>query len=279
MRRTLKVSSLTLPSGITLPYVEQGDRSATTLVLVHALADSWRIFEPVLGSLPDSIHALVPTQRGHGDASKPAAGYRSTDFSADLLDFLDELSVESAVIAGASSGGLVTQRFAIDHPERVRGLVLLGAPLRLGDKERVRQLWDDVIARLSDPVDSEFVRGFGGQIALHVAPELFETLVEESLKAPARVWQEAYESAMVDDFSAELGRISAPTLVLWGDQDSLLTREDEETLVRGIPDAHLVVYEGVGHLLYLEQPVRVARDLAAFMQGLEPRGDVEPERG
>ena len=268
MRRALRVSSLTLPSGVTLPYAEQGDRSRTALVLVHALADSWRIFEPVLGSLPESIHALAPTQRGHGDASKPAVGYRSTDFSADLLAFLDALSIKSAVIAGASSGGLVAPRFAIDHPERLSGLVLLGAPLRLGDKERVWRLWDDVISQLSDPVDPEFVRGFSEQIAQHVAPALFETLVEESLKAPARVWQQVYEGAMVDDFSAELNRISAPTLVLWGNRDSLLTREDEEIMVGEIPDARLVVYEGVGHLLYLEQPVRVAQDLADFMEAL-----------
>jgi len=268
MRNGLTVSSLTLPSGVILPYAEQGDRSQATLVLVHALADSWRIFEPVLGNLPESIHALAPTQRGHGDASKPAAGYRSTDFSADLLAFLDALSIESAVIAGASSGGLVAQSFAINHPERTRGLVLLGAPLRLGDKERVRQLWDDVISRMSDPIDPEFVRGFGGQVAQHVAPGLFETLVEESLKVPARVWREAYEGVMVDDFSAELSRISAPTLVLWGNRDPLLTLEDEEILVRDIPEARLLVYEGVGHLLYLEQPVRVAQDLADFMKAL-----------
>jgi len=268
MRKGLTVSWLTLPSGVTLPYVEQGDRSRTTLVLVHALADSWRIFEPVLGTLPESIHALAPTQRGHGDASKPASGYRSTDFSADLLAFLDALSIESAVIAGASSGGLVAQRFAIDHPQRVRGLVLLGAPLRLGDKERVRQLWDDVISRLSDPIDPEFVRSFSEQIAQHVAPGLFEALVEESLKAPARVWKQVYEGAMIDDFSEELSRISAPTLVLWGNRDPLLPREDEETLVRDIPHARLVVYEGVGHLLYLEQPARVAQDLADFVNAL-----------
>lgn len=266
MRRGLRISSLTLPSGITLPYAEQGDHSRTTLMLVHALADSWRIFEPVLGSLPKSVHALAPTQRGHGDASKPAAGYRSTDFSADLLAFLDALSIESAVIAGASSGGLVAQRFAIDHPERTSGLALLGAPLRLGDKERVRQLWDDVMSRLSDPIDPQFVRGFAEEIAPHVAPALFERLVEESLKPPARVWQQVYQGAMADDFSAELSRITAPTLVLWGDRDPLLTREDEEMMVREIPDASLVVYEGVGHLLYLEQPERVAHDLADFME-------------
>jgi pimeloyl-ACP methyl ester carboxylesterase len=167
-----------------------------------------------------------------------------------------------------SSGGLVAQRFAIDHPERTLGLVLLGVPLRLGDKEPVRQLYSDVISRLTDPIDPVFVRDFNKQIAQHVPPELFESLVEVNLKAPARVWRQTFEGAMNDDFSAELECISAPTLVLWGDQDTLLTRDDEEALALEIPNARLVVYEGVGHLLYVEQPERVARDLAAFVEAV-----------
>jgi len=266
MSTGLRVSSVRLSSDLTLPYAEGGYPAGTGLVLVHALADSWRIFEPLLASLPPSIHAIAPTLRGHGDASKPESGYRSSDYSADILAFLDALSIESAVIAGASSGGLVAQRFAIDHPERTIGLALLGAPLRLGDKELVRQLWDDVISRLKDPIDPGFVRGFNEQIAQQVAPDLFERLVEENLKAPAHVWRETYRGVMLDDFAAELGGISAPTLVLWGDGDTLLPREDEETLARDIPSAHLLVYEGVGHLPYVEQPDRVARDLAEFIE-------------
>jgi len=269
MNSGFQASSLTLPSGLTLPYVEQGDPAGTTLVLIHAVADSWRIFEPLLADLPPAIHVLAPTQRGHGDASKPASGYRSSDFSADVLAFLDALAIERAVIAGGSSGGLVAQRFAIDHPERTRGLVLLGAPLRLSDKTHVRKLWDEVISRLQDPIDAEFVRGFDEQIAQHVPSELFEILVEENLKVPARVWREGFEGAMLDDFSAELVRISAPALILWGDQDALLTREDEETLCSEIPNARMVVYEGAGHLLYVEQPGRVAHDVAEFIESLE----------
>lgn len=269
MSDQLNVPSVALASGLVLPYAEQGDPSGITLVLVHAIADSWRIFAPVLAALPASIHVLVPTQRGHGEASKPETGYRSSDYAADLLEFLDALSVDSAVIAGASSGGLIAQRFAIDHPERTLGLALLGAPLRLGDKELARR-FGDTIAQLSDPIDPAFVRALNEQIAQHVARDVLATIMAENLKAPARVWQQTYEGALDDDFSGELARITAPALVVWGDRDTLLTRDEEETLARTIPNARLLVYEGIGHLVYVEQPARVAHDLAAFSDGLGP---------
>jgi non-heme chloroperoxidase len=100
-------------TGVRMPYYEQGDTLGTPLVLVHAFA---------------------PTMRGHGDASRPESGYRSSDFASDIAAFMEAVHIEAAVIAGGSSGGLVGQRFAIDFPDHTLGLVLLGAPLTLGNK-------------------------------------------------------------------------------------------------------------------------------------------------
>ena len=75
------VKSIELSSEVRLPYVEQGDISGTPVIFLHAIADSWHSFERVLPHLPDSIHAFVVTQRGHGDASRPADGYRPDDFA------------------------------------------------------------------------------------------------------------------------------------------------------------------------------------------------------
>ncbi|MCU0522788.1 MAG: alpha/beta fold hydrolase, partial [Anaerolineae bacterium] len=71
-------------SGLRMPYLEQGDPLGVPLVLVHAVGDSQRIFERLLDQLPRTIHAFAPTLRGHGDASRPTSGYRSSDFAADL---------------------------------------------------------------------------------------------------------------------------------------------------------------------------------------------------
>ena len=261
------LKSVELPNQVQLPYVEQGDPAGFPVLLLHAIADSWHAFEPVLTHLPNSIHAFALTQRGHGDASRPAAGYRVHDFATDLAAFMDAIQLEAAVIAGSSSGGFVARRFAIDHPERTLGLVLLGSPANLRDKPGVRELWDATVSKLTDPVDLGFVREFAASTLARPVPQaFFETIVQESLKVPAFVWRATIEGLIADDSFGELHTIKAPTLIIWGDQDAILPRSDQEALAAAIPGSRLVVYPGAGHAFYWEDPGRVASDLVAFVE-------------
>jgi non-heme chloroperoxidase len=266
---TLAARSIELSDELTLPYVETGDPSGVPIVLLHALADSRRSFEPVLACLPGSIHAFAPTQRGHGDASRPDSGYHPRDFAADLTAFMNAVDLERAVIVGGSSGGFIARRFAIDHPERTLGLVLLGSPRSLRDKPGVMEMWDSTLSRLTDPIDPTFVRQFAAStVAKPVPPEFLETIVQENLKVPARVWIETTRGLLDDDSADELSRITAPTLILWGEQDAFLAKSDQEALASAIPNSRLLLYPDTGHALYWEEPERVAQDLVAFAQSL-----------
>jgi pimeloyl-ACP methyl ester carboxylesterase len=260
-----------------MPYLEQGDPAARTVLFVHAVGDSGRAFEPVLAHLPASLHAVAPTLRGHGDASRPESGYRSADFAADLVTFLDALRIEEAVVVGGSSGGQVALRLTLDHPERVRGLVLLGSPLRLGDKPAVREAWDSTFSRLEDPIDPGFARGFVESVLARPVPDAsLETLFQETLKTPASVLKATLAALLEDDLTPQIGGVEAPTLVVWGDQDTVLPRSEQEALAAGIPGARLLVYEGGGHAFYWEDPARVAADVAAFADSLDAAHDDVP---
>ncbi|HWI45824.1 MAG TPA: alpha/beta fold hydrolase [Rubrobacter sp.] len=274
MKRTTVpvMKSVELPNGVAVPYAEQGDTSGYPVVLLHAIADSWRSFERVLSDLPESIHAFALTQRGHGDASRPARGYHSRDFAADLAAFMDALHLEAAVVVGGSSGGFVARRFAIDHPERTLGLVLLGSPAILRDKPGVLEMWDSTISELKDPISPDLVREFAEGTLTRPVPQAFlETIVQENLKAPARVWRATFEGLLEDDSLEELDKIKAPTLIVWGDRDAILPRSDQETLATAITGSRLLVYPGAGHAFYWEDPGRVASDLAAFIAELETK--------
>jgi len=272
------VRSVELPDQVRLPYVEQGDPLGVPVLLLHGITDSWRSFELVLPHLPAPIHAIALTQRGHGDASRPAAGYRSHDLAADLAAFMDALHLEPAVIVGASSGGVTARRFAIDYPERTLGLVLAGSPVTLRNKPGVRELWDSIISRLADPIDPGFVRKFAeGSTSQRVPPAFFEAMVQESLKVPAHVWKAATEGLLEEDHSAELGKIKTPTLIIWGDQDTF-TRSDQETLMAAIAGSRLVVYRGAGHSPHWEEPERFASDLVAFIKTLTIQGETSLQR-
>ncbi|GHA90233.1 alpha/beta fold hydrolase [Streptomyces termitum] len=254
-----------------LPYARTGrSGDGPPLVLVHGYADSWWAFEPVLRALPAAVRAYAPTQRGHGDADAPEEGYLPEDFADDLVALLDHLGIERAVLVGGSSGGVPARLVAGRRPDRVAGLVLLGTPALLADKPAATALWETV-RTLEDPVDRAFVEGFvRGPLAGRVAPGHLETLVEESMKLPARVWRETLRGLLETDLAATLTGILVPTLVVWGDRDPLLTRADQQLILDAVPDSRLLVHEGAGHLLYGEDPERVARELTAFAAA--PRG-------
>jgi pimeloyl-ACP methyl ester carboxylesterase len=265
------IKSVVLPSGVRLPYVEQGGRAGVPVVFLHGTSDSWRSFENVLPELPDWMRAIAVTQRGHGDADRPATGYRTQDFADDVAALMDALGLEKAFIVGHSMGGSIAQRFAIDHPARMLGLVLIGARASWHRHPGVLAL-GEAVATLSDPVDPDFVREFQlSTLARPISPAYLETVVAESLKLPARVWRAAFaECVFQADHTAELGSIATPTLLMCGGQDDF-ARDEQDTLVAAIPGASLLVYPDAGHALHWEEPQRFAADLAAFIGGIVAR--------
>lgn len=260
------IRSVELPNGVRLPYAEQGDDRGIPVVLLHGVTDSWRSFEPVLPHLPGAIRALALTQRGHGDADRPEH-YRFEDFAADVVAFLDALGIEAAVVVGHSMGSYVAQRFAMDHPDRTLALVLAGSFTTMRDNPVVLDLWQSTVSKLTDPIDPAFVREFQeSTIARPVPPALLDTVVQESLAVPARVWRAAFQAHIESDFSSRLGEISAPTLILWGDRDAICPRSEQDALAAQIAGARLVVWSGAGHALHWEEPGRFATELVAFIE-------------
>src|SRR5574341_1788925 len=154
------IRSVELPSGVRLQYVEQGDSRGVPVLFLHGVTDSWRSFERVLPYLPKSIHAFALTQRGHGDADRPATGYRTRDFAADVAAFMDALGLERAIIVGHSMGSTNAMRFAIDYPERTLGLVLVGSFATYRGNPAVLEFWETAVSRLTDSVDPGFAREF-----------------------------------------------------------------------------------------------------------------------
>ena len=259
--------SVELSDEVRLPYVEQGDDSGVPVLLLHGFASSWRSFEPVLQHLPESIHAFALTQRGHGEASKPAGGYHLRDLAADVAAFMDALQIETAVVVGHSMGSAVAQRFAADHPEKTLGLVLAGACVTWPDDPDVRAFWDSTVSKLSDPIDPGFLSSFGeGLFAQPIPQATFKALVEDVHKVPARVWKALWKGRLEEDLLGELDQIRAPALIVWGDRDARCPRGDQEALAEAIPDSRLLVYPGAGHELHVEEPERFASDLVAFVE-------------
>ena len=257
-------TSIELSTGVRLPYVERGDPSGVPLVLLHGYSDSHGSFEPLLAHLPRSVRAFALTQRGHGDADRPAGGYRPEDFAADVGAFMDAVGLEAAVIVGHSGGSYAAQRFALDHPDRTLGLVLIGAFRAFHDNPAVLEFWQ-VVSQLTDPVDPAFVRDFQeSTLTRPVPPAFLDGVIAESSKLPARVWRSYLGDYLEAEVPTEKGTITAPTLIMWGDRDPYCPRDDQHALLAAIPGARLATYPGTGHVPHWEEPERSAADISAF---------------
>jgi non-heme chloroperoxidase len=251
--------------GVRLAYAEQG--SGLPVIFLHGLADSRRSFEGLCHHLPTSLRAIAVSQRGHGASEQPAMGYGARDFAGDLAGFMDSLGIGQAVLVGHSLGAQVAQRFAIEHPYRTIGLVLIGGYPTLRGNAAVQDLWTSTVSTLADPVDPNFVASFQlSTLARPVSAEWLEMVVKESLQVPAHIWRETCAGILHDDTTDELDQITAETLILWGERDGLCSRADQDALAAGIKRAHLKVYPGGGHGLHWEEPGRVAAEIMSFVR-------------
>jgi len=261
--RRLRFATTRLATGPQVHYAEQGDPGGEPIVFVHPHADSWFSFSRVLSLLPGRCHAYALDQRGHGDSERPACCYTIDDFAADAVAFLDGVGVGRATLVGHSASGFITRRVAETHPDRVARLVLINCAVSL--PPQVRREMQAAVRELRDPLPVGFVRELHASVAHVPVPEpIFERLVAQSLKAPARVWRDGLEGLLGFDDAADLGRIVAPTLLLWGERDRLFSREEQERLAAAIPGARLQVVPESGHSPHLERPERVADSLDAF---------------
>jgi rifampin ADP-ribosylating transferase len=262
-----------LSTGITTAVSEQGNPGGfPPVLLLHAWAGSRRSFAAFLPLLPPHLRAIAVDLRGHGDADKPPAGYDLPSQAADVLAVLDALEVGRAVLVGASSGGYLAQQIAVDAPHRIAGLVLAGAPRDL----RGRPPFADALARITDPVDPAWARSFtAGFTDLDRLPSWYvDIMVEDALRLPASIWMASFRGLNTSPPPTGGGVITAPTLVISGERDGLLGRDQTAALVSSIPAAEWIEYLDTGHLVLEEQPGRLAADVAAFVDALP--GDGEP---
>jgi non-heme chloroperoxidase len=276
MNQTNGVEFATTPrlaTGVRLHYAQRGDPTGEAIVFLHGYSDSWFSFSRVLPLLSPEYHAFALTQRGQGDSDKPECCYSPNDFAADADGFMDAVGIDEATLVGASTGALFAQRVALSYPRHVSRLILI-APQTPVHKNEALSGFREEVCTLEDPVPPEFVREFQESTIYHPVPQEFlDTVVLESLKLPVHVWRDYLEQAALSidhDYVVELREIKVPTLILWGEQDALFPREEQERLAAAIPGATLKVYPETGHAAHWERPEWVVRDLEAFIKETHP---------
>jgi pimeloyl-ACP methyl ester carboxylesterase len=242
------------------------------LVLVEGMAVGTWIWERQLPDLADHFTTVAYDLRGSGKSEKPEGPYTIALMAEDLAGVLDALDIRSAHVAGVSQGGFIALEFALRWPERVRRLVLMatsagGAGHVPMSQETFARFMDNsgeprerTRRKLALAYTEEFLRG----------PDV-EHLIDLRLRdpQPPQAFQAQAMAGVGFDRSADVQRITAPTLVLAGEGDVLVPVENARRLAAAIPRARLRTWPRLGHQFFVEAAEDVTREIITFLQSEE----------
>ena len=249
-------------------------------------------WEPWVAALKDQYRVIRFDQVGHGlTGPDPKDDYSTDNYVADILGVADKLGLKQFTLGGNSMGGKHALAFAVAHPERVSGLVLVdsggGPMLKLASKDD-----ED-----SGNIGFTIARTPGiNRLAEQITPR---SLIAQSLEQSVSVKSVASEAAIdrywellrypgnrratlarftqpYDPLSqAQIGAISAPALIQWGEEDRIIPVEAGQWLAKVMPNAELVIYPKIGHLPHEEAVEATLGDLGPWLSkhGSPPKSE------
>ncbi len=254
--------------GEEIHFYEKGKGPA--VIFLHGMVGTSTDWALTLGPLSRKYRVIALDQVGFGHSSKPPIDYTIANFVDFLREFMRVRGIPKAVIVGNSLGGWIALDFAAEHPELVDRLILvdaagLDAPvhhnvpvdMNPSSREGVRKLWEALF------YDKQLV----------TEPFVDDQWRSRSSSGESRTIQ-LVTAGLVRGGEFEdrkVGKIHAPTLIIWGRNDVLLPLEAGERLQKAIAGAKLVVFDQCGHVPQLEKPTEFSRTVLEFLNLTEPR--------
>lgn len=231
------------------------------LILIHGSGGSRLHWPPQLRRLPN-YRVFGLDLPGHGES--PGEGETTiAGYVRRVVEWLDEQGIERAVLAGHSMGGAIAMTAALDEPDRVAGLVLVGTGGRLRVTEEILQAAADPI-RFEETVEVITTWSYGDQ-----TPEKIVALAKMRMyEIRPEIIHGDYTACNQFDILDRLSEIRTPSLILCGEQDRLTPLKYARHLDEHIPETTLVLIEGAGHMVMLERPLEVAAAVENFLASL-----------
>jgi pimeloyl-ACP methyl ester carboxylesterase len=236
------------------------------LVLVPGLAGGVQLLGPLARVLARDFQVISYQLRGEDDCFALRRRFALADLVDDLHEFLDWFGLERPALMGVSFGGVLALELAIRRPGRMRALTLQGVGPRF-EPGLLQQVAGLVLSRYPLPSDNPFFNQFfnlffGGR---QQPGPLFEFVTRQCWQTDQGVM--AHRFGMVEgvDFRGRLAAVQAPTLLLAGDRDLLVSGQGLRVMAGGLRAARAVTLPGCGHLAFVTHPERVAGEVRAFL--------------
>jgi 3-oxoadipate enol-lactonase len=228
------------------------------------------MWEPQLTLADHGWRVLAPHYRGMDGGVQDPPAVSIDDYAGDVIDLLDSLHIEDAVIGGLSLGGYVAFALFRHAPRYFRGIVLADTRSQADPPEAASgraRLLSAVREKGPSAAADEMVPRLLGETTRAGRPDVVERVRTLILSNPATAIAGAITAIMTrPDSTPLLSSIHCPTLIVVGEQDTLTPPAMSQDLQRGIPGSELVVIPDAGHLSSLEQPSPFNAALARFLE-------------
>jgi 3-oxoadipate enol-lactonase len=244
--------------------------SGEAILLIPGLGTTCTLWDCIVNELGDRFSLIMPDCRCVGRSIQKRAPQMLSDFAVDLLELLDHLQLDRAHVMGLSLGGIIAQQFAIDHPSRVDRLVLISCTNRFGPYlSEMASLIGHALRYFPPDV---FQRTVG---LLGTAPEYLDShpeMIDEKITsaremgvARSGIARQLRCLICSDIADKQTYRITAPTLVIAGDQDFLIPACYAKKMADQIPGSEFVLIPGCGHNPLTEMPEEVVPRIRDFL--------------
>ncbi|MFC1847914.1 alpha/beta fold hydrolase [Chloroflexota bacterium] len=260
-------------NGIDISYKVEG--AGEPLVLIMGFSGdrrAWILHKRALGK---RFQTITFDNRGAGKTDKPSEPYTIKTMADDTVGLMDHLGIERAHVLGVSMGGMIAQEVAINYPERVRKLVMGCTFARRDDvsghsAEYYRSLGLEEGCSDDDLRIVTMTRLMGTVYSLASNNRLVQMIAGPVAKIRFRSGRDQgvkgqYEAILSHDTQDRLHMIQAPTLVITGAGDRLITPRSSDVLASNIPNARLVKVEGGAHAFFVEKCFRFNREVLDFL--------------
>jgi len=237
------------------------------IVLIPGLAGGVQLLGPFARSLAGGHHVISYQLRAENDCFVLRHPFDLDDLVEDLAELLDSLRLERPTIMGLSFGGIIALKFAIRYPGRLDRLIVQGVGARY-ERGLIHQIAATVLSRFPLPADSPFVNQFfnllfGGK---QKRDALFEFVTRQIWQTDQSVMAHRFRLVEELDLEEQLDAIQAPTLVLSGERDILVSPKSLHRLCERIADVRLVRLPSCGHLAFVTRPDAIVKSVEQFLE-------------
>ncbi|WP_135535846.1 alpha/beta fold hydrolase [Halostella pelagica] len=263
--------SIATNGDVDIYYEVDGPADAETVVLVEGLGYGRWMWQWQREALAERYQTIVWDNRGTGDSDAPDGPYTVAEMASDLEAVLDDRGTESAHVVGASMGGMIAQRYALDHDRAATLSLICTSPGRDEAVEASEAVQRRMVAEPDGYDEREVIRH---RMAPAMTDEfrkanddLLERIVDWRLAGDAvEAAREAQLAAVgAFDVSDRLEEIEIPALVAHGTADRVVPFENGELLADSLPNARFEPFEGGPHLFFIEQSEAVNETLLGFL--------------